>query len=163
MFFTYIHRKVTDNSVFYVGCGSKQRITDIRKNKRSEDWHKTASKCGWYAETVAQWNDRVDALSHEQLLISCFKDMGHLLVNKPLGLKKGYKLGPMLATHKEKLSKSLVGRFVSKETRQKMSVSGKGKLKPKSKYMCLECGKITGNQWLLTHQAKSNHVGKVQL
>ena len=105
MFFTYIHRKVTDNSVFYVGCGRKRRITVTQGfNQRSEDWHKTVAESGFYAEVVAQWDSREDALSHEKLLISCFKDMGHPLVNKPIGVKKGEIRGPHSESTKQAIS-----------------------------------------------------------
>lgn len=164
MFFTYIHRKVTDNSVFYVGCGAKRRMTVTQGlNTRSDDWHKVAKESGWYAEPVAQWDNREDALSHERLLILCFKDMGHPLVNKPVGVKKGQKLGPHSATHKENLRKSLMGHAVSKESRQKMSEFGKGVARPKPLHICLECGKVSTSQWILRHQTKDNHAGKVQL
>lgn len=110
MFFTYIHRKVGNNSVFYVGCGKKRRINVTQgKNQRSDEWHKAAMESGFYSEIVAQWNNREEALSHERLLISCFKDMGHPLVNKPIGVKKGEVRKPHTKETKKAISMAKLG------------------------------------------------------
>jgi hypothetical protein len=104
MFFTYIHRKVVDNSVFYVGCGNKKRINDFCH--RSEHWKQIASKDGVYSETVAKWDSKDEALDHEKLLIDCFNDMGHELVNKPQGNHKHRK---MTQNAKDKISLAMSG------------------------------------------------------
>jgi len=104
MFFTYIHRKVADNSVFYVGCGNKKRINDFCH--RSEHWKEVASKDGVYTEVVASWDSRDEALDHEKLLISCFQDMGHTLVNKPQG---NYKRRKPTEEAKEKMRLAMTG------------------------------------------------------
>ena len=104
MFFTYIHRKVVDNSVFYVGCGNKKRINDFFH--RSEHWKQIASEDGVYSEIVALWKSREEALDHEKLLIDCFNDMGHKLVNKPQG---NHKCRKMTEEAKEKVSLAMSG------------------------------------------------------
>jgi hypothetical protein len=46
----YIHRKKSDNSIFYVGIGNKYRPYS---KDRSEIWHKTVKKHGYYVELLA--------------------------------------------------------------------------------------------------------------
>lgn len=123
MFFTYIHRKVTDNSVFYVGCGKKYRATDFIW--RSDKWKKAAAS-GVYSEMVASWKTRREALDHEKLLILCFKDMGYELANQYVGGKKGIVLGPYSKSHAINCSLAKTGvkrKPFSLETKQKMSIA----------------------------------------
>lgn len=78
-FYTYIHKKASDGSVFYVGKGTANRAR--KPHDRSNWWHKTAEKHGFTFEICAQWGTESEAFEHEKFLIWCFRDMGAALVN----------------------------------------------------------------------------------
>lgn len=82
-FYTYLHRRADDGAVFYVGKGTGARAH--RTTRRSLWWLRVARKHGHTVEILAHWDDEVQALEHEKLLIACFQDMGAPLVNLTLG------------------------------------------------------------------------------
>ena len=83
MFYTYAHYK-SDNSVFYIGKGQRNRAFD--KISRSKKWKEFVAKEGDYkVEILAQWPTEQEAFEHEIFLIDCFKQMGASLVNVSKG------------------------------------------------------------------------------
>lgn len=78
-YYVYLHRKVTDGRVFYVGKGRDRRAYRGDKSSRSDRWLNTANKHGWYVEIV------FDNLSEEEaynLEVDTILEMRHF--NEPL-------------------------------------------------------------------------------
>jgi hypothetical protein len=94
MYYTYAHY-TPKGDLFYIGKGKDDRAYSY--HKRSYQWREIVAKNrGINVQILADWNTEKEALSHEELLISCFKDMGAKLVNLTdggLGLK-GYTQSP---------------------------------------------------------------------
>ena len=159
MFNTYIHRRNTDGKVFYVGMGSLHRMTN--KSMRSAEWHEMA-KNGRTVEFVANWDTKKEAFDHEKLLISCFKDMGHPLINKTSGGAGND--APKLNGWAENHSKKMIGnshRFgIPHNNVAKAKMSATRSNVPKPKIMCLECGKVIGGHSnVIKHQRTASHAG----
>jgi hypothetical protein len=126
MFYTYAHTK-PDGTIFYIGKGKAKRAWS--KTGRNEHWERIIAKYKNYGvEILANWSTEKEALDHEVLLISCFRDMGHILCNmtnggegfaglkrtknhnKKIGLSKlGKKRKPFSEEWIKKLSKATVG------------------------------------------------------
>jgi hypothetical protein len=164
--YTYAHYK-PDGSIFYIGKGSGDRA--YRTNHRNRYWKHIVAKHGSYTvDILARWKTHKEALSHEVLLISCFKDMGHKLANLSDGGEgnSGYKATPetlakMSASAKGKQSwaKGKKLKPHTGETKRQMSVAHKGKPKteqhrlnislskkglPQKQVKCPHCDKIGG-------------------
>lgn len=105
-FYVYLHRRGTDNSVFYVGKGCGSRAWNF--NGRSKFWHSTKNKYGITVEIVFDNLQEDEALLCEVDTILEMKYFGCKLVNLTSGGDS-----PVL----------------SKETRQLMSISRRGKKK----------------------------------
>lgn len=91
MFCTYAHY-TPQGRLFYIGKGSEARAHS--KAGRNDYWKKVVVKYGNPdVQILANWDTEEAAFSHEILLISCFKDLGHQLCNLsnggegPSGLK----------------------------------------------------------------------------
>lgn len=78
MFYTYCHKKNDNGIIFYIGKGSGNRLNHKTRNKY---WKSIVNKHGFTAEIIAYWETEQEAFDHEQLLISCFIDMGYKLAN----------------------------------------------------------------------------------
>lgn len=83
MYYTYIHYKDTNKQPFYVGKGIGKRAWST--SNRNLHWKNTVSKHGFSAEIIGRWDSEPEAFEHEQFLISCFRDLGHKLVNQTAG------------------------------------------------------------------------------
>lgn len=148
MFYTYAHYK-PDGSIFYIGKGKGKRAYD--SIRRSVYWKRVVEKYGNpNIEILAYWKTDIEALSHEKLLISCFKDMGHKLVNLTNGGEgvSGYKhteqalekmrgrtgeKSPMFGKPKSNsiklmISKANSGKVRTEEHKQKISNRFKGRV-----------------------------------
>lgn len=79
MFYTYIHKKASDGSVFYVGKGLRSRARAV--HGRNKFWKNIVGKHGFNVEICAKWQTEQEALDHERFLIWCFRDMGLSLAN----------------------------------------------------------------------------------
>lgn len=142
MFYTYCHTRNDTNKIFYIGKGIKNRSTS--KKDRNTHWKNIVKKHGFKAEILAYWKTEQEALSHEILLISCFKNMGYALANKTNGGEgvSGFKHSEQIKKHisakmkgkisarkgkniteehKAKIGLANTGKTHSKETKQKMS------------------------------------------
>ena len=107
IFYVYLHRRKTDNKVFYVGKGKNNRAFD--KTNRSRWWKNVVDKHGVEVEVVFDNLPEKDALQVEKDTILEFRYFGHPLVNMTDG-------GEGMSGHKP-----------SEETRAKRSKSLKGK------------------------------------
>ena len=106
MFCTYAHY-TPQGRLFYIGKGSEKRAHS--KAGRNNYWQKVVAKYGNPdVQVLANWNTEEEAFSHERLLISCFRDLGHKLCNLSDGGE-----GPSGLKHSE-------------EFKQKISVLHKG-------------------------------------
>jgi group I intron endonuclease len=130
MFYTYLHRRESDNKPFYIGKGQKKRAWS-HKN-RNLHWSRTVAKHGLKVEICAEWVDEDDSFEHEKFLISCFKDMSHDLVNLTDGGE-----GSSGLSHSEATKKNLsdlnsgvnhprYGKPISEDERLKRSASRSG-------------------------------------
>jgi hypothetical protein len=79
MFCTYAHY-TPQGRLFYIGKGSEKRAHS--KAGRNNYWQKVVAKYGIPdVQILSSWDTESEALSHERLLISCFRDLGHRLCN----------------------------------------------------------------------------------
>ena len=91
MFYTYAHY-TPQGRLFYIGKGSGERAFAFYQ--RGSHWNNVVAKYGEpKAQILAEWNTEKEALEHEVILISCFRDMGYKLCNKTNGGEgtSGYK------------------------------------------------------------------------
>jgi len=130
-FYTYAHINPTTNKIFYIGKGKKSRY--LATAKRNPHWTNIVKKHGFKAEILAYWQNEKDALDHEKLLISCFKDMGYTLANKTDGGENCH----LSDETKKQISLSLTGKKRSEEVRKKLSESAL-KRKPQKRPPCSE-------------------------
>jgi hypothetical protein len=132
VFCTYAHY-TPQGRLFYIGKGSNE-LRAYQFTGRNNYWRKIVSKYGKPdVQILANWNTEEEAFSHERLLISCFRDLGHQLANLTDGGDgtSGYKQTP---EHREKnrlhrLGKSAtwnIGRRHTEETKKKISLSKMG-------------------------------------
>lgn len=132
MAYVYTHHKSTNKEIFYVGIGIKEnhfRATDI--SGRNTVWRRTVNKHGFYHQIVADNISWGEACKMETELIEKYgrRDLGNgPLVNMTNG---GDGLVGLIRTndHKEKISKTLLGHTVSKNTRKILSDKLKVKMK----------------------------------
>jgi NUMOD3 motif len=116
-FYVYVHMKATDDSVFYVGKGSKYRSTS--KNGRSEHWHRIVNKHGLIVEIVKNNLSFEESNSYEIYLIAKLRNEGCNLCNLTDG---GEGSSGYVVTEKTKLaiSKATKGKKRTEETKAKM-------------------------------------------
>ena len=106
MFYTYAHYK-PEGGLFYIGKGKPRRAYSM--DTRNDHWQNVVNKYGRpHVELLASWDTEEEALDHERLLISCFRDMGVELTNKSDGGEgtSGFKFAPHQI---ENLSKAHIG------------------------------------------------------
>jgi hypothetical protein len=172
-FYTYLHYKMDDKVIFYVGKGQNRRAFDTAC--RNNFWNNTVNKHGFGVQILAYWETEKEAFDHEKLLISCFKeDMNLKLCNLTnggegvSGFKRSASSNLLVSKHSrsghpdvraliskqvnlsqlrpevvEKL-KSRVFKPLSFETRVKMSTSHKKRLTPEVLKTLLEMNKKAG-------------------
>lgn len=78
-FYVYLHRRKTDNKVFYVGKGKGKRA--YSKHGRSDWWKRTVEKHGFVVEVVFSALSEEDAFQCEKDTILEFRYFDHPLVN----------------------------------------------------------------------------------
>jgi hypothetical protein len=79
MFYTYAHTRNDTGKIFYIGKGIGPRAW--KTTRRNKYWKSVQQKHGVTVEILAHWGTEAEALDHEKLLISCFRDMGYKLAN----------------------------------------------------------------------------------
>lgn len=82
-YYVYVHRRISDGCVFYVGKGCRRRafVTD----KRGIIWKRIAAKHGVFVEIVKDGMPEHCAYILEEILIRKYSDMGVFLANRTLG------------------------------------------------------------------------------
>jgi hypothetical protein len=127
-FYVYLHRRATDNEVFYVGKGAGPRAS--QSTKRNEYWQRTAKKHGVIIEYVEKELTESDAFDLEIELIKFYREAGHPLTNLTDG---GEGISGLVRTeeHCKRISAAKMGHVQSEETRRKMSEN-----RPKTPVVC---------------------------
>jgi hypothetical protein len=131
-FYVYVHRRLTDSKVFYVGKGSGYRY---KRTNRNAYWKNVVSKHGYFHEIVLSNLTESQAILNEIELIKFYGKEN--LVNLTdggegmSGLTQSPKLrAKLLKVHTgakrdletcRRISESLKGRILSEETRLKIS------------------------------------------
>lgn len=156
-YYVYVHRKLDDKSIFYVGKGTGRRANS--KNSRSKWWHSLVKKHGFYSEIVQYFDNEQDAYLSESILIDQLLFKGVKLIN----LKSGG-IGGIGFKHsdesKEKIRCSNLGKTFSIKRKQaiaKALLGNKFSRKRKSKFksnnrkivICLDTNEIFES----THEA----------
>lgn len=111
MFYVYLHRRASDNSVFYIGKGCKYRAYETHKSKRSVYWIRVYQKHGRVVEIVKDNLTEKEAIALEVALIAQY------------GIEN-------LCNHSSGGESGGSGRVWSEESRKKLSESKKGKKQP---------------------------------
>lgn len=78
-YYTYIHYRLDTMKPFYVGKGIGKRYKVTRG--RNDKWNKIVNKHGFQPKILAYWDTEQQALDHEMLLISVFRELGYDLTN----------------------------------------------------------------------------------
>lgn len=124
----YLHRKKTDNSVFYVGVGNLKRAYS---KQRSDWWNKVVDKYGYVIEIYKDNLTKEESFELEIELISKYGRIdlknGQLINQTKGGITVEGMSDEILKRKKNKL-KSIVR---TEEWKNKISVSHKGKQKSK--------------------------------
>jgi NUMOD3 motif len=108
-FYTYIHTRLSDNRVFYVGKGTAHDARAYSKKGRSAFWKRTVEKHGYIVSICMWFENEAEAFAHEKFLIVCFKQLNAPLANITEG------------------GEGVSGLVHSEETRKKLSAIGKGR------------------------------------
>lgn len=69
-YYVYVHRRLTDNKIFYVGKGKNKRA--FEKSYRNSKWTNIANAHGFKVEFAVSHMDELDALKLEQDMIAWF-------------------------------------------------------------------------------------------
>lgn len=119
-FYTYIHTRNDDGSVFYVGKGHGGRAHAIGRNPH---WNNIVNKHGHVVEIIEHFDDEQDAFAHERYLIASYRAFGVPLCNLTDG---GEGLSNPSVETRAKMSDAGKGRTHSEEARAKISAANKG-------------------------------------
>lgn len=120
VFYVYLHRRKTDNKVFYVGKGKGRRA--YTKTSRSQWWKSVSDKHGLIVEVVFENLSEEEAFQIEKDTILEFKYFGYPLVNLTNGGEgmSGYK---QPEEQRKRVSEKLQGRKMTLEQRCNMSTA----------------------------------------
>lgn len=113
-FYIYVHRKETDNSVFYIGKGCGSRAWNV--HARNKFWKNTSAKHGFIVEIVSDDMAEDAAYELEQDLISLYKAFEHKLCN----LASGGRNEKFSDYSRKKMSESKKGRPASKGSAERL-------------------------------------------
>lgn len=124
-FYVYLHRKATDNSVFYVGKGKERRAWS--KSSRNPFWHNIVKKHGYRVDVVFDGLSEDDSLQVEIDTILEMRYFGCKLANITNG------------------GDGVSGMFHSDETKKRLSEIGMGR-KPSASAVEKIVAKNTGKK-----------------
>lgn len=142
MFCTYAHY-TPEGRLFYIGKGSEKRAHS--KAGRNSYWRNVVQKYGSPdVQILANWDTEEEAFSHEILLISCFKELGHKLCNLSNGGE-----GPSGLKHSEEFKERLRIRHAGNTWRKgfKHSEERKQKISEFFKGTAFTLGNTNRRQW----------------
>jgi len=122
IFYVYLHRRLSDNKVFYVGKGKNKRAWSTYR--RSSYWSNVVAKHGFKVEIVFDELSEADAFQIEKDTITEMKYFGSPLVNLTDG-GEGTSGLKRTAESVTRMRKSLTGKKHSDQTKQKMSATHK--------------------------------------
>lgn len=110
IFYVYLHRRKTDNKVFYVGKGKGNRANS--RHSRSDWWKRTAEKHGFIVEIAFENLSEEESLQCEKDTILEFRYFNHPLVNMTDGGEgaSGYK---HTEEHRKRVSEAWKGKKFS--------------------------------------------------
>ena len=142
MFYTYLHRRVDTNEVFYVGKGRGARAKVTKR--RGTWWECIVAEAGGHAvQIVENWPTESEAFAHERFLITSFRTLGAPLCNRTLGgdgmaghthsAEARAKMAGRVFTvaHRAKLSAVHTGKALTSSHRAKLSAVKRGRTFPK--------------------------------
>lgn len=120
-FYIYCHKRLTDGKCFYIGKGTKDRY----KNKigRNNHWWNIVNKHGFEPTILVNNISEQKAFELESYFCNQieYKNLCNIRTENGWG---GYAMSDLT---KEKLSNSLMNRFVSEKTKEKISLANIGK------------------------------------
>lgn len=125
IYYVYAHRKLTDNSVFYIGKGKGGRSKS--RSGRSNHWRNIVNKHGYYIDYLYSNLSNEQACLLEIETIKYFRDNGSAICNIFNGGEAGNVGIKLTDEHKEKLRKAKLGKPQSLEHAQKSRLNRKGK------------------------------------
>lgn len=125
IFYIYIHRRKTDNEIFYVGKGKEKRAS--AKDRRNKYWRNTVNKYGYFIEIAYNNLSENNAFDLEKEAIKACRDFGCPLVNMTDGGEGPSGCSPSVETRKKIGDKSRLRKKDSLETRMKKGQSWRGK------------------------------------
>jgi len=126
--YVYVHKRASDNTIFYIGKGTKNRCTSIKG--RNKYWLSIYSKHGVNCEIIANSLTDREAFLLEKKLI---KEYGRLdlktgtLVNMTDG-GDGVINAVITEERKKQISQQSTGRHHSEDTKQYLSEINKGRI-----------------------------------
>lgn len=129
-FYVYIHKRKTDNSIFYVGKGSGNRA--FSKSGRSPHWRNIVRKNDYTVEIVKYFSCEAEAYNYETHLISLMRSNMERICNIANGGEGGLSGISLNHEHKEKLRKAKLGKKQLPEHAKKSAEAKKGKKQPRS-------------------------------
>lgn len=117
----YIHRKLVNNEIFYIGIGNSKR--PYRTHGRNNHWNHIVKKYGYIINVLVKNLSKDDAVELEMFVIELIGVSN--ISNMTIG---GEGLSGMVFSKESriKMSKSHKGKTNSKEIRKRMSDSHKG-------------------------------------
>lgn len=93
----YIHRRIDNNQVMYVGCGINDR--PFITTSRSKAWNNVANTFGYSIDVVKSGMDEYHALMLEAMLIHRYKTNGYLVNRSPGHVNKLLTYGVGITNH----------------------------------------------------------------
>lgn len=124
-FYVYLHRRASDNKVFYVGKGKDKRAYNTCT--RNEHWKRVYGKHGLVVEIVFENLSEKEAFSCEIDTILEMKYFDYPLSNKTNG-GEGQSGSKQSQETKDKRSLSLCGRKLSDEHKRKIGELSKARV-----------------------------------
>lgn len=138
MFYVYLHLRLDDGSVFYVGKGQRNRAWS--EKSRNGWWRNVAEKHGYSVWVLEYFETDREALERESGLIAEYRKAGMSLVNLTTGGEyfklseescrkiSIAKLGkPKSIEERIEMSRRRQGKLPDEETKRKMSATRTGK------------------------------------
>jgi len=120
--YVYIHCRLDNNSIFYIGKGSGNRHSS--KQKRNRYWNFVASKYGFYSKILKTFDSESEAFYFEKILLKKAVKKLNLVNHKPGGV--GGRGGKLSEGHRKNISIALTRRIRKRSTYEKISNALRG-------------------------------------